>query len=364
MIYIVLMGVYIVISWISLNKFSPYLLLIFGLAFIFINAPLSGIILLSETLICYYFSKMKYKNKGLLISISILFIFLAFLLFKYLASNRNILLPLGISYFTFRLIHYLQESYRNRLREHTLLEFLTYMTFFPTYVVGPINLFPDFLSNLRRKKWDSSMFSLGAERILLGYAQLIILGNFAVNYLLKNWIDTTFQDASSFNKLIIHSIHLWIDLYIRFSAYSSIAIGLAQLSGFSVPENFNFPFLATNIRNFWQRWHMSLTNWCRDYIFIPVAAITRKPYLAIGATMITIGIWHELSFRYILWGIYHTIGILIFEKYSIWSKKIYPENKFFAFFRKIIGISITLAFVIMSFPITTVTINFINKIFK
>lgn len=241
---------------------------------------------------------------------------------------------------------------------------MAYMTFFPTYVVGPINLFPEFLKNLRRRNWDSSQFSYGLERLLYGYAQLIILGDFLVNHLLKNWMTLNLTSHHPVVTLCLQSLHMWLDLYVRFSAYSSIAIGIAATAGFTVPENFNYPFLATNIREFWLRWHMSLTNWCREYIFIPVAAITRKPYLAIGATMITIGVWHELSLRYIIWGIYHALGIIVFEKYSILTKGRSSGGKILAIVRKTAGIALTLIFVILSFPVTSMVNNYLIRLIK
>jgi alginate O-acetyltransferase complex protein AlgI len=362
--FLVWILLFVVVSWLSVNKYRPYILVAFGLAFVFIKVPLAGVILVTESLLCYYVSyKRKYLQwKSAIVTISIVFI--AFLLCKYYASRSLFVLPLGISYFTFRLIHYVQESFKQRLRNHNLIEFIAYMTFFPTYMAGPINLFPEFLNNLRRRKWDNSKFSYGLERIVYGYAQLIILGNFVLNYLLKNWIALNFSEVSNFMGSIIHSVQIWLDLYIRFSAYSSIAIGIAAMTGFTVPENFNYPFLATNIRDFWQRWHMSLTNWCREYIFTPLAAITRKPFIAIGATMITIGIWHELSLRYILWGLYHSVGIIVYEKYSRFVKGKIPDNKAFLMFQKITGIAFTLVFVVMSFPVTSIVNNLLMNLLK
>jgi D-alanyl-lipoteichoic acid acyltransferase DltB (MBOAT superfamily) len=355
---------FVAVSRISGNKFYPYVLIVFGLAFIFSTAPLAGTVLIAESILCYCACIRQKQLQWVYAVLSASIVVTAFLLCKYLALQNSIVLPLGISYFSFRLIHYVQENFRQRIREHNLSEFMAYMTFFPTYLVGPINLFPEFLKNLRRRKWDSSQFSLGLERIIYGYAQLIVLGDFLVNHVLKNWMAINLPSNHLFANLCTQSLLMWLDLYVRFSAYSSIAIGIAATAGFTVPENFNYPFLATNIREFWRRWHMSLTNWCREYIFIPLAAITRKPYLAIGATMITIGIWHELSLRYILWGIYHALGIIIFEKYSLLIKGRSSGNKILVMVRKTAGIVITMVFVILSFPVTSIVNNFLISIVK
>jgi alginate O-acetyltransferase complex protein AlgI len=349
-------------SWISSNKYSPHILTIFGIIFIFSHAPLGGLILLLESLVAYFIIHQRKRTRWIFSVFFIILIFVAFLLCKFYAKTNSIILPLGISYYTFRLIHYIQENIRKNIRIHSLIEFLAYMTFFPTFLVGPINLFPEFLTNIRRRKWDYNMFSKGLERMFYGYAQLIIVGNYLVNNLLKNKFDTVESQFNDIGILIIHSIHLWLDLYVRFSAYSSIAIGIAAMIGFKIPENFNYPFLATNIREFWNRWHISLTGWCRDYIFIPLAAITRKPFIAIGTTMITIGIWHELSIRYILWGVYHSIGISIYEKCSSINKMKKTKSKLLSKIYKIISILITILFVVMSFPITTIITNFIKSL--
>ena len=354
---------FIVIVWLIPNRYTQYILSTFGITFIAIIAPIAGIILFAESLICYYSGKLHRKSQWIYTLLSISVVFIAFLVCKYFALKNSFLFPLGISYFTFRLIHYVQEGYKNRLREHSFTEFLAYITFFPTYLIGPINLFPEFLQDLRRRRWDKTRFSYGLERMIYGYA-LLIIGNFIINFLLKNWISSNISSTGNFINLTIHSVQLWLDLYIRFSAYSSIVIGIAEMSGFDVPENFNYPFFASNIREFWQRWHMSLTNWCREYIYKPVAAITRKPFLAIGTTMITIGIWHELSFRYILWGIYHSLGIIVFEKISSLKTGKLAQNKILMAVSKPVSVCLTIIFVILSFPIATIINNLIMDILK
>lgn len=355
---------FVIVFWIPGNRYSSYILVVFGLSFVFFTSPLAGAILLAESLLCYYMYHFSKPLGWLYLAVSVTIVFTAFLSCKFLASKNLFALPLGISYFTFRLIHYNLESYKQRLRNHSIIDFLAYMTFFPTYLVGPINLFPEFLQNLRRRKWNSSQFTYGLERLVYGYAQLVVIGNYLINHILQDWLLLNFTTDQSFSNLLRQSIQLWLDLYIRFSAYSSIAIGISALVGFNVPENFNYPFLATNIREFWQRWHMSLTNWCREYIFVPIAAITRKPFIAIGVTMMTIGIWHELSLRYVLWGFYHALGIIFYERYSKFVKGKIPTNKAFVMVEKILGIVFTLAFVIMSFPITTIVNNFIMSLIK
>lgn len=353
---------FLALVWVSAHKYSPYILTAFGLGFVFSLAPYAGLLLVTEALIAFSVIHYVKRKKWIYAFLLIILIFGAFLVFKYYAQQGYILLPLGISYYTFRLLHYVQDSYRGNIRKHTLIEFMAYISFFPTYLIGPINLFPDFLLNIRRRRWDVDAFSRGLERAFYGYAQLIILGNFLVNDVVKTYVEMLTNHTGYTGTLFLESAHLWLDLYVRFSAYSSIAIGISVMAGFKVPENFRYPFLARNIREFWQRWHISLTDWCREYIFVPVAAITRRPYLAIGATMITIGIWHELSIRYILWGLYHSVGIIIFEKWSAFIKDKLPESRIFQKAYALFGILLTIIFVVSSFPVTTIAVRLLNSL--
>ena len=360
--YLIWLVIFLSLVWVSTHKYSPYILAAFGVAFIFTQAPYAGLVLLTETLMVYFVMHRVRRATWIYAMLLVIVIFTAFLLCKFYAERGLILLPLGISYFTFRLIAYVQESHRKNIRQHSLIEFLAYMTFFPTYLIGPINLFPDFLQDIRRRSWSTAMFSKGLERMFYGYAQLIILGNFLVNGVVKDWLIMITRHTGYVETLFLESALLWLDLYVRFSAYSSIAIGISAMAGFRVPENFRYPFFARNIREFWHRWHISLTDWCRHYIFAPVAAVTRRPYLAIGATMITIGIWHELSIRYILWGLYHSVGIIIYEKWAAFVKDKLPQSRLFQRLYALAGILLTIIFVVSSFPVTTLIVKLLNTI--
>lgn len=360
--YIVWTCAFLLAVWLSAHRYTPYILSAFGLAFVFSQAPWAGVLLVSEAFLSFAIIHYLKKSKWTYALVLIFIIFGAFLAFKYSAQQGSIVLPLGISYFTFRLLHYVQDCYRGKIRKHSPIEFLAYISFFPTYLIGPINLFPAFLLDIRRRRWSLASFSGGLERAFYGYAQLIILGNFLVNDIISSYVEMLSRHTEYIGTLFLDSALFWLDLYVRFSAYSSIAIGISAMAGFTVPENFRYPFFARNIREFWHRWHISLTDWCREYIFVPVAAITRKPYLAIGTTMITIGIWHELSIRYVLWGLYHSIGIIIFEKWSALVKDKLPESKLFQRAYALFGIVVTIIFVVSSFPVTTLAVKLINML--
>ncbi len=161
----------------------------------------------------------------------------------------------------------------------------------------------------------------------------------------------------------IEALIYWIDLYLRFSAYSDIAIGVSAMMGFTIIENFNYPFLSVNISDFWRRWHISLTSWCRDYIYKPTAALTRQPMLAIFVTMLVIGLWHEFTIKYIIWGLYHAGGIAVQQR---WSKLRDNLPQFSTVFmqnlERTIATVLTLIFVVYSFVVTRAAQTFILDI--
>lgn len=125
--------------------------------------------------------------------------------------------------------------------------------------------------------------------------------------------------------LYLECLLMWMNLYIQFSGYSDIAIGVSKMCGITVMENFNYPFIASNINDFWKRWHISLTSWSKEYVFIPIASATRKPFLAVVLAMMVIAFWHEISIRYVAWGLYHGCGIAVWH---IYNRKISNKIKF------------------------------------
>ncbi len=265
-----------------------------------------------------------------------------------LLQDGNRLIPLGLSYYSFRQIHYAIEQYKEKIPLHNFGEYVCYMFFLPTILVGPINRFPTFMRHLRRRRWDGQMFSDGLERILYGYAKIVILGNFLVSQKIGDAIGTMDQQYL-WLKTYLESINFLLNTYFQFAGFSDVAIGLALLTGFRVMENFNYPLTAPNINEFWNRWHISLSSWCKDYVYIPVASITRQPIWGIIFTMLVIGLWHELSMKYIIWGLFHGVGIAIWHIYknSRVAKQLTENLPFYDFWAKVL----TFHFVVLSFVI-------------
>jgi alginate O-acetyltransferase complex protein AlgI len=265
--------------------------------------PSSWICWLGVTQTVLFLALFKYRN------------FLTGLVWRDSAQNplywKNAFLPLGISFFTFEFVHYAIDRYRNRTEEGSVTEYLAFILFFPTMVAGPIKRYQDFLPKLRSisREWVVD-WQRGLTRILTGLVKKFAVADVLTAYTSHlNW-----SDISRAQRVILP---LWlfaygIKIYADFSAYSDIAIGSARLFGIRVPENFDWPYLRANITDFWRHWHMSLTNWLIDYIYIPLGGsrgTSGRVYANILVTMLVSGIWHGAGIHFIVWGLLH--GILL-----------------------------------------------------
>jgi alginate O-acetyltransferase complex protein AlgI len=225
---------------------------------------------------------------------------------------HSVLLPLGISYYSFRVIHFMIERYKRHVRRISLHDLFGYLFFLPTLYVGPIHRIDDFIHDLRRQRFDPAMLSEGAERIVYGYGKILVLSNFLV----EDRFGTFIAGLGSPETALVTYLSIvqdGLNLYLQFSGYSDIAIGFARLLGFRVLENFNWPYFQPNIAAFWRSWHMSLSRWCREYIYGVVVSLTRSPALGALCVMVVIGLWHEISFRFLAWGVYHGLGLVVWQ---------------------------------------------------
>lgn len=265
----------------------------------------------------------------------------------------TVAIPLGLSYYTFRCIHFLMERYKAAVPAASLSELAGYLLFLPTIVVGPIHRFDDYRRDRNRQRFDPSLLSEGGERILYGYAKIVILSNYLTQGLLGDFIDR-FPDPNDPVVIYLRIVQNGLNLYFQFSGYSDIAIGFAKLLGYRVIENFNWPYLQPNIAAFWRSWHISLSRWCRDYIYSVVVAKTRSPALGAMATMVAIGLWHEISLRFLFWGAYHGIGLIVWqmttERLGRYEERL-PETALPALY--VVKVVVTVHFVWFGFLILT-----------
>lgn len=235
---------------------------------------------------------------------------------------NSIFLPVGISFYTFQTISYTVDVYRGKIPPvKNIIDFGFYVSFFPQLVAGPIVRASEFIPQLYRKfSLTSREFGHAAFLIIAGLIKKMIISD----YISINFVDRVFDNPLSFsgfeNLMAIYGYALQI--YCDFSGYTDIAIGLAMLLGFRLPINFNSPYKATSITDFWHRWHISLSTWLRDYLYISIGGNRKgsfRTYTNLMITMILGGLWHGASLRFIIWGGIHGAGLTL---HKFWSKYI------------------------------------------
>lgn len=220
--------------------------------------------------------------------------------------------PLGISFFVFEFVHYLIEIQRGHRPIKSPLVFALFALFWPTLVAGPIKRYRQFVPALGRglRSVDATDVYRGALRVSVGLIKKFTADN------LTAWIgfEQTRYDIDTVGMRWVFLAALGMRILLDFSGYSDMAIGFARMMGIRVPENFNWPYLATNIQEFWRRWHISLSSWIRDYIYIPLggnrAGVPRRALNALIA-MSLCGLWHGAAWNFALWGIFHGCGLIV-----------------------------------------------------
>jgi len=225
--------------------------------------------------------------------------------------------PLGVSFFAFEFVHYLFEVRRGGEPIRNPLKFLLFSVFFPSLVAGPIKRYQQFLPALEEgsKSFQWENMAEGLRRVALGYAKKVLIADN-----LTWWIEQTQPHFATEGLMVRWMVLAAIALRILmdFSGYSDIAIGFARMLGVRLPENFNWPYLANNIQDFWQRWHISLSSWIRDYIYIPLGGNRLGPGRKIVNGLIAFGLcglWHGPAWNFVLWGLYHGAGLALCATY-------------------------------------------------
>lgn len=216
----------------------------------------------------------------------------------------------GSAYFTLRNLHVLLDGYMHRETPTTLRNMFRYQFFAPVLLVGPIHRYPNFARSLARRRFDIPDLATGAERALLGLALASVVGSHYMGRALYLYAKGT-PDAPDFLHEWGKSGLEWIQLYFIFAGLSSVAVGLSRMMGIAIEENFDRPYRAKSLLDFWTRWHISLSLWCRDYVFQTVTAATRQPIIGLIAAMAAIGVWHQTSVFYLLWALWQVIGIVL-----------------------------------------------------
>ncbi|MBX3159590.1 MAG: MBOAT family protein [Deltaproteobacteria bacterium] len=230
------------------------------------------------------------------------------------AEPWGLILPAGISFHTFQSLSYTIDVYRRELpATRSVVEFATFVLFFPQLVAGPIVRAQDLLPQLRDPPaFELRQATLGLHRIVVGLFKKIALAD----ALAISIVDRVFEAPERFSSLeVLCGVYGYaLQIYLDFSAYSDIAIGSAQLLGFAMPENFRTPYRSSNLQEFWRRWHISLSTWLRDYLYITLGGnkgTAARTYFNLIATMVLGGLWHGASWAFIVWGALHGFGLAI-----------------------------------------------------
>jgi D-alanyl-lipoteichoic acid acyltransferase DltB (MBOAT superfamily) len=337
------LGVFLMLYALVLDKpiFKKLMLIAFSLFFYYKSSGPYLIIFISMIIVDYNVAILIEKIrseifKKVLLTISIILSLSFLLYFKYsgfFIINFNsifngdidipkLFLPIGISFYTFQSISYIVDVYNKQIDStKKFIDYVFYMTFFPHLVAGPIVRARDFIYQIDFPlKINKVIFKESLFRIVLGLGKKLLIADYLAKYV--DIVHSNPGDYSGLENLI--SMYAYsFQIYFDFSGYSDIAIGIALILGYNLKENFDHPYLAENITSFWRKWHMSLSSWLRDYLYIPMGGNRKgifNTYLFLLITMTVGGFWHGAKWTFIIWGILHGIGLMVHKlvgKYNL-----------------------------------------------
>lgn len=302
------------------------LLIIASLIFYAFGEPVYIVLLILSVLVNYLFGKVLFtkKNKVILgvavalnLSLLVVYKYTGFLVdtFNQVFNTRipvpDIVMPIGISFFTFQAISYIVDVYREKTAKKAgFFEVLLYISLFPQLIAGPIVQYNSVADQIRERKVTIDKFAEGIRRFIVGLSKKMLIAN-----TMGLAADKIFaMDTSDIGMPLawVGAISYTLQIYFDFSGYSDMAVGIGHVLGFDFPENFRYPYVATGIRDFWRRWHMSLTGWFREYLYIPLGGNRKGKGRQLLNSMIVFtctGIWHGANLTFLVWGIFH--GVLI-----------------------------------------------------
>ena len=228
----------------------------------------------------------------------------------------DVSLPVGISFYTFQLISYIADVYQDKSKvQKNPLNLLLYVSMFPQLIAGPIVRYQSIEEEITGRKESVEKFSNGLRRFILGLGKKVLLANSLAVVSDYVFTEVPFEEYSS-ALCWLGAIAYTLQIYFDFSGYSDMAIGLGSMFGFTFPENFNYPYISASVTDFWRRWHMSLGQWFRDYVYIPLGGnrVSKlRWFFNIFTVWLLTGFWHGAAYNFILWGLYFGI-ILVIEK--------------------------------------------------
>ena len=332
------------IYFLAKDKYRNYILLAASLIFYGYGEPKFVFIMLASIMINYGFAlridrirSSRNKVRFLLVfdvavNLGILFVF-KYLDFAISATNqvigtsfqiKNIALPIGISFFTFQALSYVIDVYRGQVEvQKNPLLLALYISFFPQLIAGPIVRYKTIEQQITIRKCTLDKFAEGRRRFLLGFCKKVILSNNLSVVAVKVWAMA--ENITNVNPIVlwIGSICYSLQIFYDFSGYSDMAIGLGKIFGFEFEENFNYPYIAKSVTEFWRRWHISLGQWFRDYVYIPLGG-SQVPILRHVLNLFVVwfltGLWHGASWSFVAWGLGYFV-LLFIEKFIVKPSK-------------------------------------------
>ena len=326
----------LIIYFITPAKYKNSILLVSSLLFYFYGEPIYILVMLGTILSAYIHGILidKYKKYKKIFLISSITISLGTLtLFKYsdffitninnlLDTKINLLnlsLPIGISFYTFQILSYIIDVYKEKVPvQKNIIKLATYVSLFPQLIAGPIVRYIDVEKELTKRKHSFEKIALGINRFIIGLSKKVLIAN-QLGELCQIFLQTSDKSVMFY---WIYGISFSLQLYFDFSAYSDMAIGLGKILGFRFLENFNYPYISKSITEFWRRWHISLSSWFKDYVYIPLGGNRHGKLKLIRNIFIVwmlTGLWHGANWTFVLWGLLFGI-LLIIEKLFLLEK--------------------------------------------
>ncbi len=353
----------LLIFYISQDRYKNFILLLFSLFFYAWGEPKYVFLMLFSIVLNYvlalaisYFQEQEKRKLSsfvfvitIICNVGMLFIFKYFnfvvnnmnSIFHLNINLKNIILPIGISFYTFQVLSYVIDVYKKEVKVQKNIVILgTYIALFPQLIAGPIVRYSTIEEELRYKKFSVDKFYEGLKRFIIGLGKKIIISN-NVAFIADTILDSS--QLSDYGSIIamIGIISYTMQIYFDFSGYSDMAIGLGKMFGFEFLENFNYPYISKSITEFWHRWHISLSTWFRDYVYIPLGGNrvkqTRWLFNILIVWLLT-GLWHGASWNFVIWGVYYGLVLLI-EKLLL-SKYLKRLPKFLQWFYAFILINL------------------------
>ena len=323
------LAITLAVYYVTPLKWRNLVLFTVSLAFYGWGEPKYIALMIVSILIAYFFGffieKHRESNKRrakIYLAVSIIGNLSFLLFFKYynfFAENigfstiEGLTLPVGISFYTFQIMSYSIDLYRGEVPlAKKIVPFGTYVTLFPQLIAGPIVRYKDVCDQLEERKETVAKFASGVNRFVTGLAKKLILGDSAaaIAELLERNAEFEATVVGTWVVMLCYTFHIYFD----FSGYSDMAIGLGRMFGFEFVENFNYPYIAKSITDFWRRWHITLSTWFREYIYIPLGGnrvCKPRAFFNLAAVWFLTGFWHGADWNYILWGVYFWVFLVI-----------------------------------------------------